>query len=179
MCSASPAVVTGGPSKSNALYVRAKKLRSQELSDCYVSVYRADTSLFSNPASGPPTGSRRKTARPAWRCRRWPRRRSAWGRTSTAEHPLDQDEWHYICATFDGAWVRLFVDGAFDSATVISGAPRPVSAPWRIGAGLQGIVRAVRVFVVASVGSEPLDARPLARELDEALQKHLHALAEP
>ncbi|HEU4658175.1 MAG TPA: LamG domain-containing protein [Capillimicrobium sp.] len=69
--------------------------------------------------------------------------------TSTPAHPLGERDWHHICATYDGGQVRLYVDGEFDSAVGAGGATAPVGGPWRMGSGLQGLVRTVRVFDAA------------------------------
>src|SRR5438128_1813706 len=34
---------------------------------------------------------------------------------------LDDEDWHYVCATFDGASVRLYIDGTFNTMQSVSG----------------------------------------------------------
>jgi hypothetical protein len=78
--------------------------------------------------------------------------------TGTAGLPLDQ--WSHIAATYDGAVLRLFVNGAQTAATTISGAlttstgelwigGNPVWAEW-----YAGLLDEVRVYQRALTASE-------------------------
>ncbi|MBI2684667.1 MAG: LamG domain-containing protein [Acidobacteria bacterium] len=69
---------------------------------------------------------------------------------SSPSFPLDGDQaWHYVCATYDGSNVRLYVDGAFSNGQSFSGTAPARTAPFLMGAGLQGLLSAVRVYSTA------------------------------
>ncbi len=59
---------------------------------------------------------------------------------------LRDNTWHYICATFDGGMVRLYIDGIFNTAQSVAGTGAGSVSPILIGPGLQGLVRRVRVY---------------------------------
>ena len=62
---------------------------------------------------------------------------------------LDDEIWHYVCATFDGGNVRLFVDGEFNVVAGISGAGNSNANPFLMGDNLQAFVKNVRVYNTA------------------------------
>lgn len=59
---------------------------------------------------------------------------------------LQDDHWHYICATFDGSMVRLYIDGQFNTGQSCMGQVSPNANPVLIGQGIQGLVRRVRIY---------------------------------
>lgn len=59
---------------------------------------------------------------------------------------LQDDSWHYICMTFDGAMVRLYIDGQFNTGQSCMGQVAPSANPVAIGQGLQGLVRRLRIY---------------------------------
>lgn len=59
---------------------------------------------------------------------------------------LQDNHWHYICATFDGSTVRLYIDGQFNVGQSCMGSVTPGSNPVSIGTGLQGLVRRIRIY---------------------------------
>lgn len=66
---------------------------------------------------------------------------------------LKDDSWHYICASYDGSYVRLFIDGRFNVLQGLSGTAPTNSNPVQLGNGLQGLIRNVRVYNTA-LGSD-------------------------
>src|SRR5690606_19307105 len=54
--------------------------------------------------------------------------------TTFVEVPLEDNDWHHVAATYDGAFLRLYLDGelaaerAFDGAIVHSAAPLVIGA---------------------------------------------------
>lgn len=59
---------------------------------------------------------------------------------------LRDDTWHYVCATFDGTQVRLYIDGQFNVQQGLTPTGRPSPTPVVLGNGLQGLLRYVRVY---------------------------------
>ncbi|MBY0578539.1 MAG: LamG domain-containing protein [Burkholderiales bacterium] len=59
---------------------------------------------------------------------------------------LLDDHWHYICATFDGSMVRLYIDGQFNTGQSCMGQVPISTNPVLIGQGVQGLVRRVRIY---------------------------------
>jgi len=87
---------------------------------------------------------------------------------ASATISLTADNWHHVAGAYDGATLRLFVDGQIASETAQSGiVSAPMSGPLRIGAGaadatgcLQGIIDEVRLSRIArytSAFSRPTD----------------------
>lgn len=70
---------------------------------------------------------------------------------------LQDDHWHYICATFDGAMVRLYIDGQLNTGVSCMGQVSPNTNPVLIGQGVQGLVRRVRVYNVALPATDVLN----------------------
>lgn len=70
---------------------------------------------------------------------------------------LEDDSWHHLCATFDGAMVRLYLDGQFNSGQSCMGQVAAGTSPVVIGQGLQGLVRRVRVFNTVLSANAVLD----------------------
>src|SRR5882724_6616044 len=67
-------------------------------------------------------------------------------RSDPSRQPLRDDTWHYICVTWDGASLRLYIDGLFN---VMQGAtPQGIGPAGAtvMGDGLQGLSRTVRVY---------------------------------
>lgn len=62
---------------------------------------------------------------------------------------LQDDTWHYICMTFDGSMVRLYIDGQFNTGQSCMGSVTSNSNPVTIGQGVQGLVRRVRIYNTA------------------------------
>ncbi|PKP26450.1 MAG: hypothetical protein CVU06_03475, partial [Bacteroidetes bacterium HGW-Bacteroidetes-22] len=60
--------------------------------------------------------------------------------------PVGERDWHYICVTFDGSQLRIYIDGKFNTLTGISGSGSSNTEPYLIGHNLQGLVREVRVY---------------------------------
>lgn len=69
---------------------------------------------------------------------------------------LRDDTWHYICATFDGSMLRLYLDGVFNTGQSVSGTGGSSTSPILIGPGLQGLVRRVRVYNQSLTGETVL-----------------------
>jgi hypothetical protein len=69
---------------------------------------------------------------------------------------LRDDTWHYICATFDGSMVRLYLDGVFNTGQSVSGTGGSSASPILIGPGIQGLVRRVRVYNQSLTGETVL-----------------------
>lgn len=64
-----------------------------------------------------------------------------------AQSWLTDEIWHYVCATFDGGTVRLYIDGKFNSGQSLFGnPPAPSTKPFTLGEGMHGLVRRVRVY---------------------------------
>jgi hypothetical protein len=63
-----------------------------------------------------------------------------------SQSSLEDDTWHYICATFDGGTVRLYIDGVFNTSQSAFGTGSTSSSPIQIGPGVQGLVRRVGVY---------------------------------
>ncbi|KFA92611.1 LamG domain-containing protein [Archangium violaceum] len=59
---------------------------------------------------------------------------------------LKDNSWHYICVTFDGSTLRLYLDGAFNTVASFSGKGQTSSSAILIGSQIQGLVRRVRVY---------------------------------
>lgn len=59
---------------------------------------------------------------------------------------LQDDSWHYICMTFDGAMVRLYIDGQFNTGQSCMGQVASSTNNVMIGQGLQGLIRRLRIY---------------------------------
>ncbi|WP_084579390.1 LamG domain-containing protein [Sphingomonas azotifigens] len=59
---------------------------------------------------------------------------------------LQDDSWHYICMTFDGAMVRLYIDGKFNTGQSCMGQVATSTNPVTIGQGVQGLIRRLRIY---------------------------------
>jgi hypothetical protein len=59
---------------------------------------------------------------------------------------LRDNSWHYICATFDGGQIRLYIDGTFNVLQGITGTGTTNANAIQFGNGLQGLIRFVRVY---------------------------------
>ncbi len=59
---------------------------------------------------------------------------------------LDDETWHYICVTYSGGQVRIYIDGEFNVLQGISGSGTTGSDPYLLGNGLQALMKAVRVY---------------------------------
>jgi len=66
--------------------------------------------------------------------------------SNPGQSPLSDNSWHYICATYDGNYVRLFINGQFNVLQGVSGTAPTNSNPVQLGNGLQGLIRYVRVY---------------------------------
>jgi len=66
-----------------------------------------------------------------------------------AKHPLTENDWRYVCATYKAGQVRLFIDGEFNVFQAISGTGKTSANPFQIGHTLQGSARCVRVYNTA------------------------------
>lgn len=66
--------------------------------------------------------------------------------SDTTQAQLKDDSWHYICMTFDGANIRLYVDGQFNVGQSCMGQVPSNTNPVTIGQGVQGLVRRVRIY---------------------------------
>jgi hypothetical protein len=62
---------------------------------------------------------------------------------------IHDDTWHYVCATFDGGMVRLYIDGQFNTGQSCMGLIAANANPVVIGQGVQGLVRRVRIYNTA------------------------------
>ncbi|WP_339746385.1 LamG domain-containing protein [uncultured Maricaulis sp.] len=80
-----------------------------------------------------------------------------------SKNALSEDEWRYVCVTYSGGQVRLFIDGEFNVFQAISGTGQTSANPFQIGHTLQGAARCVRVYntpltpdqVMANMYGEP------------------------
>jgi len=70
---------------------------------------------------------------------------------------LQDDHWHYICATFDGSTIRLYIDGQFNTGQSCMGEVTASTNPVLIGQGVQGLVKRVRIYNVVLNGEAVLD----------------------
>jgi hypothetical protein len=71
---------------------------------------------------------------------------------------LTDESWHYVCATFDGGMVRLYIDGKFNSGQSLFGSrPGPVTQPFTLGEGMHGLMRRVRIYDNALTASQVLN----------------------
>ena len=61
---------------------------------------------------------------------------------------LKDDHWHYICATFDGSMIRLYIDGKFNTGQSCTGQVAISTNSVMIGQGVQGLVKNVRIYNV-------------------------------
>ncbi|WP_440947633.1 LamG domain-containing protein [Methanosarcina sp. T3] len=59
---------------------------------------------------------------------------------------LQDDHWHYICATFDGSAIRLYIDGQFNAGQNCMGQVTSNKNPVFIGQGVQGLIKRVRIY---------------------------------
>lgn len=59
---------------------------------------------------------------------------------------LDDEDWHYLCAAFDGASVYLYIDGQFNTMQSISGTGVTNQNPIDIACDLQALVQTVRLY---------------------------------
>jgi hypothetical protein len=59
---------------------------------------------------------------------------------------LQDDHWHYICTTFDGSMIRLYIDGKFNTGQSCMGQVAISQNPVMIGQGVQGLVKRVRIY---------------------------------
>lgn len=62
---------------------------------------------------------------------------------------LQDDHWHYICMTFDGAMLRLYIDGQFNTGQSCMGTVASSGNPVKIGQSVQGLVKRVRIYNTA------------------------------
>jgi concanavalin A-like lectin/glucanase superfamily protein len=69
---------------------------------------------------------------------------------------LRDDTWHFVCATFDGSMIRLYLDGVFNTGQSVSGTGGSSASPILIGPGVQGLVRRVRVYNQSLTGETVL-----------------------
>jgi len=66
--------------------------------------------------------------------------------SDVSQSQLQDDHWHYICATFDGSMIRLYIDGQFNTGQSCMGQVTPSGDPVLIGQGVQGLVKRVRIY---------------------------------
>ncbi len=66
--------------------------------------------------------------------------------SNAARQPLTEADWHYLCATYAGGQVRLYIDGTFNVLQAISGRGNANANPFRIGEDLQAQLSSVRVY---------------------------------
>lgn len=69
---------------------------------------------------------------------------------------LQDDHWHYLCATFDGSMVRLYLDGQFNTGQSCLGQVTPGTSPVLIGQGVQGLMKRVRIYNIVLNASQVL-----------------------
>ncbi|MBB5747398.1 LamG domain-containing protein [Brevundimonas variabilis] len=74
-----------------------------------------------------------------------------------AQAQLQDDSWHYICITFDGAMVRLYIDGRFNTGQNAMAQLPAGTLPVVFGQGLQGLVRRIRIYNVPLSAQAVLD----------------------
>lgn len=67
-------------------------------------------------------------------------------RSDTSKSPIIHKEDHHICVTFDGAQVRIYIDGVFNTFASISGGGSSNTNPFIIGNSLEGEIREIRIF---------------------------------
>ncbi|NET39502.1 MAG: LamG domain-containing protein, partial [Cyanothece sp. SIO1E1] len=66
-----------------------------------------------------------------------------------SKQSLNDETWHYICATYEQGHVRIFIDGEFNVFQSISGTGQSTTSPFLLGHGLQALVKSVRVYNLA------------------------------
>jgi len=59
---------------------------------------------------------------------------------------LKDNTWHYICATFDGAMFRLYIDGQFNTGQSCMCQIAQSKNPVLIGQGIRGLIKRVRIY---------------------------------
>jgi Concanavalin A-like lectin/glucanases superfamily len=62
------------------------------------------------------------------------------------KQPLDDKLWHYVCVTYAGGSVRIYIDGEFNCLQGISGSCLTNSNPCLIGSSVEGYVKSVRIY---------------------------------
>lgn len=91
---------------------------------------------------------------------------------------LKDNNWHYICATFDGAMIRLYIDGKFNTGQSCMCQIAPSQNPVLIGQGIRGLIKRVRIYnstldedtVLANMFNAP-EAGTLAADFDFSVNK--------
>lgn len=68
--------------------------------------------------------------------------------SDSTQSQLHDEQWHYICATFDGSTIRLYIDGYFNTGQSCTGQVAVSTNPVLIGKGVQGLVKRVRIYNV-------------------------------
>jgi hypothetical protein len=111
--------------------------------------------------------------------------------TATSERPvLEANRWHHLAGVFDGAEVRLYVDGKLAASAAGTGARRKNLLPFLVGAdpdkggqpmsGFEGLVDEVRVSKVARYAGPSFEpVRRFAPDADTVLLLHLDRAVGP
>jgi hypothetical protein len=66
--------------------------------------------------------------------------------TDTESLQIGTEDWHYICITFSGSNVILYIDGQLQIQQIITGTSPSTNNPIQIGANLQGLIQRVLVI---------------------------------
>lgn len=77
--------------------------------------------------------------------------------SETTQSRLQDDHWHYICTTFDGSTIRLYIDGQFNTGQSCLGQVAGNTNPVLIGQGVQGLVKRVRIYNIVLDNQAVLD----------------------
>jgi Concanavalin A-like lectin/glucanases superfamily len=75
----------------------------------------------------------------------------------TADHPISDDTWHHVAATFDSTQVSLYIDGELASHRSYNRPPARNPFPVLIGDGFQGSIDEVVIF------NKALDKRAISQ----------------
>ena len=62
------------------------------------------------------------------------------------KNPINERVWHFVCVTFDGAQIRIFIDGEFNTFSAVSGSGSSNSNQFLIGNNMHGFIKNVRVY---------------------------------
>jgi len=82
-----------------------------------------------------------------------------WSDSAVSTHVVNDGLWHYVAGTYDGANVRVFIDGQADGSAAYSGTIGTITYPTVVGGRpfnqfFTGTLDEVRLSSVARSGSE-------------------------
>lgn len=66
--------------------------------------------------------------------------------TDSTSLQIATEQWHYICVSFSGSNLTIYIDGKQQAQQIVHGTPATSNNPIQIGASLQGLVQRVLVL---------------------------------